>query len=337
MNEPPALDLKGCKILVTDDVPANLDVLFQALDGEGYNVHVASDGVTSLEVATHSHPDLILLDVMMPGIDGYETCRRLKADPALRGIPVIFLTARDDLEGIVEGFTAGGEDYVTKPFKKEEVLARIRTHLERALLARQLNELNAHLEQKVEERTRELQFKVAELEGKDRIAQHLLTVHSLDETLGLVLEVLSEVLLVERAVIYLDEDAGLTPAAAIGFSGKAPVTDASALTQHGGDVDPAAVAQIRQTREPVRQSEPESALIPIHAQQELLGVVHVFERASGRPLGDEDLRTLGSFALQAAVAIRDAQMRQDPDEWKDQLEEVLEIEQEIEETGGSRE
>jgi len=328
MTEPPALDLTGCKILVTDDVPANLDVLFQALDGEGYNVHVASDGATALEVAAHSDPDLILLDVMMPGMDGYETCRRLKADHDLKGIPVIFLTARDDLEGTVEGFKAGGEDDVTKPFKKEEILARIRTHLERTLYARKLHELNAHLEQKVDERTRELQLKVAELEGKDRIAQHLLTVHSLEETLGVVLQVLSEVLHVERAAIYLDVDGSLQPAADIGFGADETVSDGSAL---------AAAEEIRRTLMPVRVADPESAIIPILGQEELLGIVQVFQRSTGRLLDDEDLHTLSSFALQAAVAIKDAQMRQDPDTWKDQLDEVLEIEHEIEETGSPRE
>jgi DNA-binding response OmpR family regulator len=125
---------------------------------------------------------------MMPGIDGYETCRRLKADETLADTPVIFLTARDDVEGIIEGFQAGGVDYVTKPFKKEEVLARIRTHLERDLLARELAELNTRLEEKVRERTAELQRKVSELEGKDRIIEHMLTLHSLEETMAVVLE-----------------------------------------------------------------------------------------------------------------------------------------------------
>ena len=114
------LDLTGRKILIVDDVPANLDVLVQALDREGYNVLVASDGATALEVAAYSEPDLILLDVMMPGMNGYETCRQLKANQKLVKMPVIFLTARDDIEGIVEGFDAGGLDYCTKPFKSRK-------------------------------------------------------------------------------------------------------------------------------------------------------------------------------------------------------------------------
>jgi DNA-binding response OmpR family regulator len=146
MSDGVDVDLTGCKVLIVDDVPANLDVLVRALDGEGYNVHVASDGPTALKVADHSGPDIVLLDVMMPGMNGYETCRQLKANESLKAIPVIFLTARDDVEGIVEGFSSGGADYITKAFNKDELVNRIRTQLERRMLRRQLDTLQAELE-----------------------------------------------------------------------------------------------------------------------------------------------------------------------------------------------
>jgi two-component system sensor histidine kinase/response regulator len=144
MNKP-HVDLTGARILIIDDVPANLEVLFRTLDEAGYIVLVANNGTKGLEVAAKSSPDLILLDVMMPGINGYETCRRLKEDPELEDIPVIFLTARDDMEGIIEGFQVGGVDYIVKPFKKEEILVRMRTHLENARFARDLAEFNARI------------------------------------------------------------------------------------------------------------------------------------------------------------------------------------------------
>ncbi|MCC7261170.1 MAG: response regulator [Candidatus Latescibacteria bacterium] len=322
------LDLSGSKILIVDDVPANLDVLVQALDKGGYNILVASDGETALEVASYSQPDLILLDVMMPGIDGYETCRRLKEKPELRAVPVIFLTARDDLAGIVQGFEVGGLDYVTKPFKREEVLARIRTHLERAILARRLAELNARLEEKVAERTRQLQLKVKELEGKDRIAQHLLTFHSLEETLAVVLEVVAQITGVTRAVVYLEEEEGLRPAAAIRSAGGGTVFEQEELPPHTA---PAAdFALVREGLEPVRvaTSQPPRALVPILRNGVLLGLIEV-EESPDHPLDEADLHTLSSFALQAAVAINDAQVRQDPESWQDQLDEVLEIHQEL--------
>ena len=139
-------------ILIVDDVPANLDVLVQSLEAEGYAIGVAPSGEEALRVARVTRPTLILLDVAMPGIDGYETCRRLKAAPETRDIPVVFLTARGETEELVQGFRAGGVDYIVKPFHKEEVLVRVRTHVERVRLERKLLERNAQLE----ERTRQL-------------------------------------------------------------------------------------------------------------------------------------------------------------------------------------
>ena len=147
------LDLSGAKILVVDDVPANLDLLVQALETAGYNISVAPGGEVALRVVRNDRPDLILLDVVMPEMDGYEVCRRLKAEAETRIVPVIFLTARGETEEVVEGFRAGGVDYIVKPFQQEEVLARIEMHLERTLLARVLTEKNQELEQ----RTRDLQ------------------------------------------------------------------------------------------------------------------------------------------------------------------------------------
>ena len=144
------IDLTKCSILIVDDTPENIDVLVKILEGEGFEVLVAKNGERGLGIATKTMPDLILMDVMMPGIDGYEACRQLKAVEELEEIPVIFLTARSDVEGIVEGFESGGVDYVVKPFKKEELLARIRTNLERAILARELLQLNEQLKAETE-------------------------------------------------------------------------------------------------------------------------------------------------------------------------------------------
>jgi sigma-B regulation protein RsbU (phosphoserine phosphatase) len=117
------------KVLIVDDVPANLDLLRQVLKSEPYNLSVAPSGEVALKVAAQAIPDLILLDVMMPGMDGFDTCRRLKTDPATANIPIIFITAKDEIESVVEGFQAGGVDYITKPFQSEEVQARVKTHL----------------------------------------------------------------------------------------------------------------------------------------------------------------------------------------------------------------
>ena len=116
-------------VLVVDDKPTNIRLLFDALRDTGLRVLAARSGAAALEQATLAQPDLVLLDVMMPGLDGFETCRRLKQGETTRGIPVIFMTALSDPADKVRGFQAGASDYVTKPLQHEEVLARVKTHL----------------------------------------------------------------------------------------------------------------------------------------------------------------------------------------------------------------
>lgn len=117
-------------ILVVDDTLENLQVVGSVLKAQAYNIALATDGKSALEIVKENVIDLILLDIMMPGMDGYEVCQVLKADKATCHIPVIFLTARTEVEDLVTGFDAGGVDYIIKPFNHTELLARIKTHLE---------------------------------------------------------------------------------------------------------------------------------------------------------------------------------------------------------------
>ena len=116
-------------ILIVDDTPANLTVLSAILGKRGYRVRPAINGALALKAAQKAAPDLILLDVQMPGLDGYEVCRQLKGDTQTRAIPVIFISALDDVLDKVEAFQVGGVDYITKPFQIEEVLARVENQL----------------------------------------------------------------------------------------------------------------------------------------------------------------------------------------------------------------
>lgn len=125
-------------ILIVDDTPANLRALADCITTAGYALMVAEDGAEALAQTSHAVPDLILLDVMMPGLDGFETCRRLKQTESTRDVPVIFMTALADTAEKVQGFQAGAVDYLTKPIQHEEALARIRTHLTLRQLRRQL-------------------------------------------------------------------------------------------------------------------------------------------------------------------------------------------------------
>ena len=156
--------MRQAAILVVDDTPANVSVLLELLGREGFKVLVARDGESALEQVQYATPDLILLDVVMPGMDGFETCRRLKAGPSTREIPVIFMTARSETRDRIEGFAAGAADYVVKPLQHEEVLARVNAHLALRRLNTELRELNRDLEGKVAERTTELRSALEEVQ-----------------------------------------------------------------------------------------------------------------------------------------------------------------------------
>lgn len=146
------IELRGAKVLVVDDVAANLDLLINALEPEGYVMLAAPSGEVALEVAHKANPEVVLLDVSMPGLNGFETCQRLKADNRTANIPVIFITAHDEMKSMVEGFRAGGIDYITKPFKPEEVQARVRTHLRVGRLFSALTRRNDELREEIERR-----------------------------------------------------------------------------------------------------------------------------------------------------------------------------------------
>lgn len=144
---------KKTPILIVDDKPENLDVLIAHLDKCGFTISVALDGKEAIELAKEFMPDIILLDVMMPGINGFETCRRLKNDELTRDIPVIFMTALSETIDKVKGFEAGGVDYIIKPFQKEEVLARIHAHLTIRQQQKHLEERNKELLQLNQEKS----------------------------------------------------------------------------------------------------------------------------------------------------------------------------------------
>jgi signal transduction histidine kinase len=132
-------------VLVVDDNPANLNLLFDLLDEAGFEVLVSQSGESALKRATNTHPDIILLDVMMPGMDGFETCKQLKANGATQDIPVIFMTALSSTEDKIKGLELGAVDYISKPIQAREVLARVRTHLTIQQLQRDLRKKNEEL------------------------------------------------------------------------------------------------------------------------------------------------------------------------------------------------
>ncbi|HET8710894.1 MAG TPA: response regulator transcription factor [Spongiibacteraceae bacterium] len=121
-------------VMIVDDTPANLAVLSDALEESGYRVLVATDGFSALEQLNFVHPDVILLDGVMPGMDGFETCHRIKQRDDTRNIPILFMTALGDIDDLLRGFSEGAIDYIVKPFRSEEVLARVGAHVARGRL-----------------------------------------------------------------------------------------------------------------------------------------------------------------------------------------------------------
>lgn len=150
-------------VLIVDDTPSNLEVVSDALSDAGFDVAIATSGERALKQLARRLPDLILLDVMMPGIDGFETCRRLKSNPLTADIPIIFMTALNDAENKVKALGMGAVDYITKPFTEKEVLARVRTHI-------QLHFLNQNLAEQVKQKTAELRASQLQLIQSEKMS-----------------------------------------------------------------------------------------------------------------------------------------------------------------------
>lgn len=183
-------------ILIVDDVPQNLQVLNATLSEEGYRVAAAKGGEQAFKALERIQPDLILLDIMMPGMDGYEVCRLLKANEQTRNIPVIFLTAKSESEDMIKGFECGGVDYITKPFQTPELLARVHTHTE----LKRNRDLILDYTQKLKERTVELE------RLNDEKNQFLgIASHDLKNPLGNIL-MLSQLMKSSREHVLQNED-----------------------------------------------------------------------------------------------------------------------------------
>ena len=155
------------RLLIVDDFPQNIKVLGNCLQYEGYIISFATSGEQAIEMALKNRIDLILLDIMMPGMDGYQVCRALKLQAHSKDIPVIFITAKTEKEDIVRGFDAGAVDYITKPFNAAELSARVRTHLElkksRQIIENQAEEL-AWVNKRLIEKNNKLQQAIDEIE-----------------------------------------------------------------------------------------------------------------------------------------------------------------------------
>src|SRR5277367_3166287 len=166
MRDPPL-------ILAVDDVPDNLEIVRLRLESQGYRVATAADGVEALERMREFEPDLVLLDVMMPRLDGIEVVRTMRADPALCATPVILVTAKSDTRDVIEGLDAGGDDYLTKPFEHAALLARVRSMLRQKRLHDQVEQQAKALEKWNQTLTERVAAQVGEIARMSRLRRFL--------------------------------------------------------------------------------------------------------------------------------------------------------------------
>ncbi len=309
---------KGERVLIVDDTLQNIQVLGTVLREEQYQINVAQNGLQALELVAKVEPDLILLDIMMPELDGFETCKRLKADEKTRDIPIIFLTAKAETDDIVSGFELGAVDYVTKPFNPTELLARVKTHLTMQRLRRELKAYNEQLEHMVAERTaelqkahRELQVKVRELDGRDRLGNAQMTLKSVDQAYETIMEVVRDVLRVEQVCIYRPtaDGARLELKAALGASRAGAIQLPEDLVDEPAlaITDSSPAAQTFSDGKP-RYGDKGEAAVPVQYQDEPIGSLVVKGLHSDEAAPEEMRETLWRLGREAALLLHSIEM-----------------------------
>ncbi|MBL1178280.1 response regulator [Pantanalinema sp. GBBB05] len=325
MNQPM---LETGTILVVDDTPTNLEVLFDFLNEAGFKVLFAEDGESAIEKASYATPDLILLDILMPGMDGFETCRRLKEREVTQSIPVIFLTALSETVDKVKGFTLGAVDFITKPLQYEEVVARVKTHLRVQTLARQLQAQNARLAHEIQERQQAEAAIQRQNQRSQLFAEVTLKIRQslhLDDILQTAVTEVQKILQADRVLIYrLWSDgtgSGVAEAVQPGFPAVMgqvfleevfPVTIRQQYRQgqvrkindieHSRETSPCLVEFLRQFQVKAK------LVIPILAKEDLWGLLIAHQCSDSRQWTDFEIELLQQLANQIGIALTQAQL-----------------------------
>jgi len=326
-------------LLIVDDDENILRALRRVFNRDGYRVLTATSGPEALELLKKDPVSLIISDQRMPGMIGAEFLAQAKVlcPHAIR----VMLTGHSDVEAATQAINEGEIfRYLTKPWDEIQLRVTVREALGRYDLEKQnrrltlelqqkntqLEDLNARLEDKVRERTHQLYLKLRELEARDRLTQHMLSINSLEDTLDTVVQVIVEILEHDTVVIHLQEGGDLHPMAAAGPLG----SGRGQLERLDPGLDLARALDFAcQRRESLNVTDPGGpaatpfAVIPLLRGDDLIGVIEVADHLSGEPVSDEDIDILTSFSLQAAAVIHDAQTQQDLGDWKRQLDEVL--------------
>ena len=298
-------DLDRPRVLLVDDAKTNISALIAAL-GDDYKIGVATSGAKALEYVRRTPPDLILLDIMMPEMDGYEVCSRLKGNECTRQIPVIFLTALTNVDEKVKGFAVGAVDYVTKPFEVAEVQARVRTHVELERLRRELAVQNLALA----DAHARLSQQLKELAGRDRLVRFQMANDSLPAAYGEIAGVFQQVLEVSQVVLYTPLASGnhLAPVAAATRSGQLSSTETETIPTVDAADGTTSIALAFLRRRPRSGAPGEVSAIPIVYGDEILGVIAISMPPPPEAEEATAFGMLSRLAGEAALVIRAARV-----------------------------
>jgi PAS domain S-box-containing protein len=337
-------------ILIVDDTPANLRLLIQMLKSQNYRARAVTSGPQALAAVQSNPPDLILLDIMMPKMNGYEVAARLKKDPDLEDVPIIFISALNDTESKIKAFEAGGADYVTKPLQSEEVLARVQTHLqlrhelrERQRLIQELDTLNRQLQQEITQRKAAQEAREASLqllrralertEALHTIARSLIVKRDLDDMLQSVADNLVKALACSRVIVMTldierecitrlvksgpDADLVVEPAYSDlmeGLPGWA-VKNLQPILSTKHHPDPRESHRARELR---RKSEGGSMIVvPLHYQGHTLGTLVAINKPDQDDFEKSDVALLGAVAGQVAIILTNIQLAEETSRLKE--------------------
>jgi len=300
-------------VMVVDDNITNIDVLFEPLEEAGFELSVATNGENALRQIPFADPDIILLDVLMPDIDGFEVCRRLKADPQTANIPIIFMTALTEMTEKIKGFNVGAVDYVTKPLQHEEVLMRLKTHLKVQELQRKLEKANQELEQRVHDRTHRLEVLSA-------LSAHLNKIFDLDHLLdGLVNQVKNSFHYYQVHLYLLAED----KTALYMVKGSGEIGHKLKEQNHTLPLDTGIIGQVVRTHQPYVTNDVKDCpyfwrnpflpntqselAVPLRNRNEIIGVLDI-QSDQLNFFNETDLEMLQMIADQTVIAIHNAQL-----------------------------
>ncbi|MBN1876936.1 MAG: GAF domain-containing protein [Anaerolineae bacterium] len=321
-------------ILIVDDAPENLKILTQMLVREGYQVRPAINGQLALKAVEQMQPDLILLDIMMPGINGYAVCRQLKANPETCNIPVIFISALQNLTDKVQAFAVGGVDYITKPFQVAEVLARVRAHITLGQLQQQLQEQNRQLHSEIVEREhaesalRESQEELAKAYAREQqrrqladmlseVARLVSSTLELEQVLDIILAQLDRVIVYHYANVLLLQDEHLIPVASRNVEGKVNISikvpkehyplNALVLREKRPLWIPDVSQDTRWSPTGTMAKVRSFISTPLLVYDKPIGILTV-GRHDTVSYVEDDVETVFAFATQAAIAVHNAQL-----------------------------